>query len=192
MVKSMDLLDAANPPLPTIRLMNDGGRVRPALSRETSEVLRRLVRQIADADFGGVQERTAEALGVKGATLSTFLSGKNRAGLQTQDGIVAYLRRSMDQILAANGDLATLRGGMTAPAQIAETRFTDLPNWPAMLAAAKDARPEVPAWAWDLCATARVLLDVPITPRFVADIAAAIHHNLAPPRGTENPPSADH
>lgn len=188
----MDLVDAPNVPPSTISFMDDKGRARPALSRETSEVLRRLVRQIADTDFGGVQERTAEALGIKGATLSTFLSGKNRAGLQTQDGIVGYLRRSIDQILAANGDLATLRGGMTAPSQIAETRFVDLPNWPAMLAAARDARPEVPGWAWDLCATARVLLDVPITPRFVADIAAAIHHNLAPPLGTENPPSADH
>lgn len=188
---STETVDAANDAPDTIEGM-DGRNTRPAISSEKSEVLRKLVRQIADTDFEGVRERTAKVLGVKGATLSTFLSGKNRAGLQLQDGIVSYLRRSIDQILAADGELAVLRGGMTAPAQIAETRFVDLPNWQALLAAAHDARPEVPAWAWEMTATARVLLDVPITPRFVADIASAIHHNLAPPTAASAPPSPEH
>lgn len=188
---STETVDATNDAPTTIDGM-DGRNTRPALSSEKSEVMRKLVRQIATADFEGVRERTAKALGVKGATLSTFLSGKNRAGLQLQDGLVSYLRRSVDQILAADGELAVLRGGMSAPAQIAETRFVDLPNWQALLAAARDARPEVPAWAWEMCATARVLLDVPITPRFVADIASAIHHNLTPPTAVPGTSSPDH
>lgn len=138
------------------------------------------MRQVIQADFAGNQAKASAAMRFTPTTLSNFLAGKTQAGPKLERGLTGYLRRSVDQIIAAGGDLAVLRGGMEAPMQHREVRFGDLPTWPDLYAAAHQMRPELPRWAWQKTARARVLLDVPITPGFVAAIAAAIRENTEP------------
>lgn len=141
----------------------------------------RVVREVLAADFAGNQARAAEAFGFTPATLSMFLSRKTGVGAGLERGVTRYLRRSFDQIVATGGDLAALRGGEPSPSAPREVRFGDLPNWPSLWREARAVRPELPRWAWVYCARARVILDVPITASFVADIARVIAHNVPPP-----------
>lgn len=195
------LLAASNGTAPTIEPMDEKRSGRPATSRERSELLRRLVRDLLRVDFDGNQTAAARALKITGATLSNFLSGKAQAGSKIEDGITSYLRRSVDQIVAHGGDLEALRGGSSAPMPLREVRFGDLANWPDLYRAAREVAPSVPRWAWVYTAKARVLLDVAIGPAFVAGIAQTIHHHLAPPApaseadtdvSDDTPPSSDH
>lgn len=155
---------------------------RPTIGSARNETLRRLLRELVATDFGGTAASAAKALGVSGATLSDFASRKKGAGAQLQDGLTRYLRRSMDQILAVNGDLAAIRG--LAPLALPssrEVRFVDLPNWPALRAAAEELRPARAAWVWDRLSTARVWLDGPVTPGLVADLADVVARHQEPP-----------
>lgn len=142
--------------------------------------MRRLMRAVVQSDFGGNQAQAAKAMRFTPPTLSNFLAGKTQAGPKIEDGLTGYLRRSVDQIMATGGDLAALRGGLEAPQPMRDVRFGDLPTWPDLYAAARAVRPQLPRWAWQKTARARVLLDVPITPGFVAAIASAIHENTEP------------
>lgn len=155
---------------------------RPTLGNARNEVLRRLVREVLVTDFDGTQAAAARALGVSGATLSDFLMSKKGAGSQLQDGLVKYLRRSMDQIAASGGDLGALRGLQpAAPITGREVRFIDLPNWISLRAAAEEQRPRHAPWVWERLASARVWLDGPVTPGLVADLADVVARHQEPP-----------
>lgn len=153
---------------------------RPTVASERTDAMRRLMRSVVQAEFNGNQAAAAKAMRFTPATLSNFLAGKTQAGPKIEDGLTGYLRRSVDQIMATGGDLAALRGGTEAPTPMREVRFGDLPSWPELYASARTLRPQIPRWAWQKTARARVLLDVPITGAFIAGIAAAIHEHTEP------------
>ena len=94
--------------------MDKRGGGRPTIGGARSDSLRALVRAITATDHGGVQRRTAEALGVTPSALNDFANGRSGAGQAIQDGLVAYLRRPIEEIVAASGDLASLRAPRTA------------------------------------------------------------------------------
>lgn len=167
----------------TLPHMDEKRRGRPTVAPDRAAAMWRAVRELVDGEFRGNQAEAAKALGVSGATVSNFLSRKTSVGSGIERGVTRYLRRSFDQIVEAGGSLAVLRGGAPAPSAPVETRFGDLPNWPELYRMARDNRPNVPRWAWELCARARVFLDVPITPPFIAEIAYVIAHNVPPPAG---------
>ena len=91
---------------------------RPAHSPR-SESLRAIVKALIAADFDGNQQAAATTLGVTRATINQFINGHKGAGQPICDGLVAYLRRPIEEIVAAQGDLAALR---TAPARRAHAR----------------------------------------------------------------------
>jgi hypothetical protein len=154
---------------------------RPTIGLERNEALRRLVRELRDADFGGNLTQTARAVGVSTPTLSDFLAAKKGAGEKITEGLERHLRRSRDQMTAVGGDLAALRGAPPAPTPLREVRFVDLPNWSSLLTAARPMRPTHEAWVWERLATARVWLEGPVTPSLVADLADVVVRHVAPP-----------
>lgn len=162
---------------------------RPPIGAERNAVLRRLIRELQQQDYGGNLTVTAAALGIKPGTLSDFLNEKRGAGMKVVDGLAAVLRRDVGQILASDGDLAVLRGAASLVAPRArEVRFADLPNWPELREAAKSLKPEAPDWALDRLSVAPVLLEGPVTPALVADLIDVVRRHVAPPAA----PSAKH
>lgn len=160
---------------------------RPTVDPARAAAMRKVVRQILDTDFRGRQSEAAEKFGFSEATLSTFLSGKTGVGNGIEAGVTSYLRRSFDAIVEHGGDLASLRSG-GPPGPPREVRFGNLPEWPDIYRQAREMKPSVPRWAWEMLARARVILDVSVTPAFAAEIAQAIARCIAAP---ENPPSFD-
>lgn len=154
---------------------------RPTIGAERNEALRRLVRELRDVDFAGNLTQTARAVGVSVPTLSDFLAAKKGAGEKITEGLERHLRRTRDQMTAAGGDLAVLRGQPAPPTPLREVRFADLPNWRSLLAAARPMRPAHEAWVWERLASARVWLEGPVTPSMVADLADVVVRHVAPP-----------
>ena len=154
---------------------------RPTIGAERNEALRRLVRQLRDADFNGNLTQTARAVGVSVPTLSDFLAAKKGAGEKISEGLERHLRRTRDQMTAAGGDLAVLRGQPAPLTPLREVRFADLPNWSSLLKAARPMRPTHEPWVWERLADARVWLEGPVTPSMVADLADVVVRHVAPP-----------
>lgn len=161
------------------------GMGRPTLGTARNSVLRQLVQDLVAKDFGGTKADAARALGVSQATVGDFLLRKKGAGPALQDALVRYLGRSMDQIQAAGGDLATLRGMPAAapvtPSGVVMVRFGELPNWSSLQSAARALRREHPAWVWERLAIAPVWLEGPATPLVVAECADIVARHVAPP-----------
>ena len=143
----------------------------PVVGEEKNEILRQTVRAIRDRDFDGNLTATAKALDLTTMSLSHLVNNGRGAGAKTIDALSLYLRRSLDQILAANGDLEALR---KEPAQtgvaVRSVRFGELPNWTALA-----------AWVWEKLAQADVWVEGPVTPSMVADLAALVNRHFAPP-----------
>lgn len=144
-----------------------------------SESLRALVRAITATDHGGVQRRTAEALGVAPGSLNDFANGRSGAGAGIIDGLVAYLRRPVEELVAANGDLAELRRPRTEAGSV-EVVFGALPLWPQLLEGARALDPSVPEWCWRDVAEARVWVRHPITSSMIADLARFVLRHTPP------------
>lgn len=160
---------------------------RPTLGSARNTVLRRIVRDVVARDFGGTKADAARALGISAATVGDFLNEHKGAGPSLTDALTAYLGRSVDQIIAAGGDLDAVRALPPAAAQPqpattpAMVRFRDLPGWSSLLLAAKKLRPDHAAWVWERLATAPVWLDGPATPIVVAECADIVARHVAPP-----------
>jgi len=105
-----------------VRMAGHGGKTSIAGPR--SESLRALIRAITAADHGGIQRRTASALGLAPSTLNGFTNGANGASLQVIDSLKAYLQRTEEEIVSAAGDLAALRRPrVSTPAGSTEVRM---------------------------------------------------------------------
>lgn len=157
---------------------------RPTLGTARNDVLRHLVRDLVSADFADTKADAARALGVSAATIGDFLSGKKGAGSTLQDALVRYLGRSMDQINAARGDLAALRGMPSAApvvAGVVRVLFGELPNWSSLQSAARSLRREHPAWVWERLAYSPVWLEGPATAMVVAECADIVARHVSPP-----------
>ena len=154
----------------------------PVVGEEKNEILRQTVRAIRDKDFDGNLTATAKALDLTTMSLSHLVNNGRGAGAKTIDALSLYLRRSLDQILAANGDLEALR---KEPAQtgaaVRSVRFGELPNWTALVAAAQQEKPTLAPWVWEKLAQADVWVEGPVTPSMVADLAAIVNRHFAPP-----------
>lgn len=143
---------------------------KPTAGDARNESLRKIVRAICMSDHKGVQKDTADALGVVKGTLGDFLNGRSGAGQQLQDGLVAYLQRPIEEIVAARGDIASLRTTRTS-ARGVQVRFGDLPLWTVLLEGARSLDPSVPDWCWVQVADAVVWIRYPVTSAMVLDLA---------------------
>jgi hypothetical protein len=143
---------------------------RPSAGDARNDALRAIVRAIIAADHNGVQRPAAAAFGVTPATLNDFLNGRSGAGQHLCDGLVAYLRRPIEEIVAAGGDLAELRKARRGAPSV-EVIFGELPLWADLLAGAQALAPEIPAWCWRDVAEAVVWVRGPITSSMVVDLA---------------------
>lgn len=145
-----------------------------------NEALRALVRAISETDHEGVQRQTALALGLPPSTLNWFMNGANGASIAIVDALKAYLRRSEDDLVAANGDLTALRSPRPAPSSSTEVRFDKLPMWSQLLEGARSLDPSIPAWVWRDVAETTVWVRVPVTSSMVLDIARFLLKHLPP------------
>lgn len=162
-----------------VRMAGHGGKTSIAGPR--SESLRALIRAITATDHGGVQRRTASALGLAPSTLNGFMNGANGASLQVIDALKAYLQRTEEEIVSAAGDLAALRRPrVSTPAGATEVRFGSLPMWPELLAGAKALDPNVPEWAWRDTAESVVWVRAPITSMMIVDVARFLLRHIPP------------
>lgn len=141
-----------------------------------------MIRAIVRDDFAGNQQRAAKALGITRGALNQIHDGHTTAGQPTQDGLVAYLRRPIEEIVAANGDLAALRAAPPRTGgRSVEVRFGDLPSWEQLLEGARALAPNTPAWCWREVEEARVWVRVPVTSAMVAAIADIALRHFPPP-----------
>lgn len=153
-----------------------GSKATPAETRDAA--VRALIRAITAADHEGVQARTAKAIGVPPTTLNGYVNGRERNG-DIVFAVAAYLGRSVDEVLAANGDLAALRAPRPASGSV-EVVFGQLPMWPQLLEHAKTIAPSVPDWCWRDTAESIVWLKPPITSQKVADVALVLLKHTPP------------
>lgn len=161
----------------TTRLRGVG---RPTATDEKSEALRAIIRAIIATDFEGVQMAAAEALGLARGSLNDFMNRRTNAGEQLQTGLVRYLQRPIEEIVAANGDLASLRAERTSSKSV-EVVFGQLPKWRELLAGAKALDPTVPEWCWHRVAEATVWIRQPVTVAMVADLGRFVRAHVPPP-----------
>jgi len=170
-------------PLPrTLPTMAEKRKGKPTVGAEKNQILRQTVRAIMEADFGGNLTATAKGLGLSSSAVSDFLLGTRGAGPKTTDALEVYLRRTYDQILAAGGNLDTLRKSPVQPVVAPRAvRFGDLPNWSALAEAAQQEKPTLAAWVWEKLARADVWVEGPVTPSMVADLAVLVSRHFAPP-----------
>ena len=115
-------------------------RGRPKLTGDRAESLRAMVWAIVRTDHAGVQKATADALGVTRSALNDMLNERVGAGMAIQDGLVRYLKRPIEEIVAAKGDLDALRAGRVGATSV-EVVFGELPSWSELLAGAKAIDP---------------------------------------------------
>lgn len=153
-----------------------GSKATPAESRDAA--LRALLRAITATDHEGVQSRTAKAIGIPATTLNGYVNGRERNG-DIVFAVAAYLGRSVDEVLAANGDLASLRAPRPAGGSV-EVCFGQLPMWPQLLEHAKMIAPAVLEWCWRDTAESIVWLKPPITAQKVADVALVLLKHTPP------------
>lgn len=153
--------------------------VRPTTGRARAEALRATVRAIVNGDFGGNQQRAATALGVTRATVNHVLNNRTDPGLPVTDGLVAYLRRPVEEIVEAGGDLEKLRAPSVG--RTVEVQFGALPGWQPLLEGARASDPAVPEWCWREVAEARVWVRAPVTALMVAEMARFVLRHVAPP-----------
>lgn len=151
----------------------------PTVAGPRDESLRALIRAITAADHRGVQRTTAEALGIPATTLNGFMNRANGASLQITDALKTYLRRSEDEIVAANGDLASLRRPHSGGRSV-EVRFGQLPLWSSLLEGARALDPAVPEWAWRDAGDVIVWMRGPITSAMVVDLARFLLRHTPP------------
>lgn len=157
-------------------------RSRPASASARAESLRAIIRAIVRDDFGNSQQKAAQALGITRGALNQIHNGHTAAGRPTMDGLVAYLRKPIEEIVAANGDLAALRS--PAPpdaARSVEVKFGALPSWGQLLEGARALAPTMPEWCWREVADARVWVRGPVTSAMVAAIADIALRHFPPP-----------
>lgn len=155
--------------------MESKGRPTGAASREES------LRALVVTDFEGNQQATAKALGVSRATVNQLINGHKGPGQPVMDGLVAYLRRPIEEIIAAGGDLAALRAPKKTSARSVEVLFGALPGWSALLEGARAIDPTLPEWCWRELAETRVWTRVPVTSSMVAEMGRFILRHVAPP-----------
>ena len=163
----------------TLPPMRESGR-RPSAGEARSEALRTMVRAISVADHKGVQRATAKALGVAPGSLNDFLNKRSGAGQQLQDGLVAYLQRPIEEIVAAHGNLTALRSPKPS-ARSVDVRFGSLPSWETLLAGAQSLDGSVPTWCWARVADAVVWVRQPVTSAMVLDLARFFLRHEPPP-----------
>jgi hypothetical protein len=151
---------------------------KPSALQVRDDALRAVLRSITATDHEGVQRRTAKALDVPVSTLNGYVNG--REGNSTiGDAVAVYLGRTVDEIVAAGGDLAALR----RPTQRAtDVKFGALPMWASLLAGAKALAPDIPEWCWADTADSVVWLRGPITAGTVVAVARVILEHT-PPHG---------
>lgn len=153
---------------------------RPTATDEKSEALRAIVRAISAADHQSVQRATADALGLSKGALNDFMNRRVNAGEQLQTGLSKYLQRPIEEIVAANGNLETLRSSKPS-ARPVEVVFGQLPRWEDLLAGARAIDPTVPEWCWRLVAEAVVWIRRPVTSAMVADMGRFVRTHTPPP-----------
>lgn len=161
-------------------------RGRPTTAHARADALRAILRAIVQADFEGNQQRAATALGITRGALNQQVNGHTAAGQPTMDGLVAYLRRPIEEIVAAVGDLAALRAPRTESRSV-EVCFGALPSWPQLLEGAKALAPTLPEWCWRDVAEARVWVRGPVTASMVAGIAELALKHFPPPSAADRP-----
>lgn len=155
-------------------------RDRPTTGPARAEALRATVRAIVNEDFEGNQQKAATALGVTRASINHVLNGRTAPGIPITDGLVAYLRRPVEEIVAAGGDIARLRAPAPA-ARSVDVQFAQLPGWPSLLEGARALDPTVPEWCWREVGEARVWVRGPITSSAVAEMARFVLRHVPPP-----------
>lgn len=133
---------------------------KPSAGDARNDALRAIVRAIVATDHGGVQRPAAASLGVTASALNDFLNGRKGAGQALMDGLVAYLRRPIEEIVASDGDLERLRKPRRGGPSV-EVIFGELPMWTDLLTGAQALAPEIPAWCWRDVAEAHVWLRGP-------------------------------
>lgn len=159
------------------RAMSNRGHPKP--DDAESESLRKMVREIIRTDFDGVQSHAASSLGLTKSTLNDFLNLRNNGGLAMRTAVAAYLRRPVEEVLAANGDLAKIRAKRTASMEVA---FSKLPKWAELLAAAKAIDPSVPDWCWEMVAESSAWIHKPLTAATLVDLGRFFRAHFAPPQ----------
>lgn len=161
-------------------------RGRPTTAHARADALRAVLRAIVQTDFEGNQQRAATALGITRGALNQQVNGHTAAGQPTMDGLVAYLRRPIGEIVASGGDLAALRAPRVEGRSV-EVLFGALPSWPQLLEGARALAPTIPEWCWRDVAEARVWVRGPVTASMVAGIAELALKHFPPPSAAERP-----
>ncbi len=152
---------------------------KPSAGDARNDALRAVVRAIVATDHGGVQRPAASALGVTPSALNDFLNARKGAGQALMDGLVAYLRRPIEEIVASDGDLVTPRKPRRGGPSV-EVVFGELPMWAELLTGAQALAPEIPAWCWRDVAEAHVWMRGPVNSAMVVDLARFFLRHVAP------------
>jgi hypothetical protein len=151
--------------------MTRSEKATPAQARD--EAMRTVLRAITATDHRGVQRETARVLGIAPSTLNGYVNGRE-GNTVIGDAVALYLGRSIDEIVAAGGDLERIRTPKPRDPSKVEVTFGELPAWPSLLDQARRIAPHVPEWAWRDTAESIVWMRPPITPAKVAGVAGLI------------------
>ena len=109
-----------------------------------------------------------------------------RIEARTLDKIAAALKVDATWLRTGRGEMDSNASpqapDIQADMRSGVARFLNLPNWPALLRAARALERHVPDWAWARLANAAPVLTGPPSPRSVADLAIYIMNHETPPQ----------
>jgi hypothetical protein len=158
----------------------DTRRGKPTAGESRNTSLRATVRALVTQQYDGNQRAAAAAIGITPSSLNDFINGRSGAGQKLCDGLVTVLRRGIEDIVAANGDLTALESSRPISAPAVEVTFGKLPNWPHLLEGARAIDPAVPERVWNELANVRVFLSATPTASMVADAARFLLRHAPP------------
>jgi transcriptional regulator with XRE-family HTH domain len=152
---------------------------------DTAERIRRLI------ETRGMSARSlSEAAGLSHSTVSSLLTKLDanpdaRVEARTLDKIAAALQVDATWLRTGRGEMDSNASPQTPDIQAdmrsGVARFLNLPNWTALLRAAKSLEPSLPEWVWQRLATAAPVLTAPPTPSSLAELARYILRHETPP-----------
>lgn len=132
----------------------------------------------------------SEAAGLSHSTVSSLLTKLDanpdaRVEARTLDKIAAALQVDATWLRTGKGEMDSNASPQAPDIQTdmrsGVARFLNLPNWTALLRAAKSLEPSLPEWVWQRLATAAPVLTAPPTPSSLAELARYILRHETPP-----------
>jgi len=154
-----------------------------------SDIAERIRRMV---ETRGISERAlAKTAGLSHSTVSALLAKLDanpdaRFEARTLDKIAAALEVDATWLRTGRGEMDS-NASPPAPDLQSElrssvARFFNLPNWAALLRAARALEPTIPEWVWQRLALAAPVLTAPPTPSSVAELGRYILRHETPPQ----------